>query len=48
MSHYSETYRGYTITCIGTEWHIAGIPYVNFLTLQAAKNYIDKLSNTKS
>lgn len=43
MTHYSEIYRGYTITCISSEWRIAGIPGSLFLSLQSAKNYIDKL-----
>lgn len=43
MSYYSETYRGYTITLSGAAWRIAGIACVNFLSLAAAKRYIDKL-----
>lgn len=43
MTHYSEIYRGYTITQVGVQWHIAGIAYVNFTSLGAAKTYIDKL-----
>jgi hypothetical protein len=43
MSHYSETYRGYTVTLAGSAWHITGIACVNFLSLAAAKRYIDKL-----
>ncbi len=43
MTHCSETYCGYTITNIGNEWRIAGMPYVFFLSMKAAKNYIDKI-----
>jgi hypothetical protein len=43
MPHYSETYRGYTITCVNNEWRIAGLPVMLFFSLQAARNYIDKL-----
>lgn len=43
MTYYSETYRGYTITLLAGYYRISTMPYVEFLTLQAAKNYIDKL-----
>lgn len=45
MSFFSTTYRGYTITLLAGYYRIATLPYVNFLTIQAAKNYIDKLQS---
>ncbi|MGQ0740198.1 MAG: hypothetical protein ACT4OJ_14195 [Bacteroidota bacterium] len=42
---YSEIYHGYTITLINSEWRIAGVPHVQFLSLAAAKRYIDKLES---
>lgn len=43
MRFFSTIYKGYTITQIGDRYLIATITYVDFITLQAAKNYIDKL-----
>ncbi|MGQ0738379.1 MAG: hypothetical protein ACT4OJ_04900 [Bacteroidota bacterium] len=43
MTHFSTTYRGFTITLLAGYYRIATLPYVHFLTLQAAKNYIDKI-----
>ena len=47
MPHFSTTYKGYTISLLAGYYLVSTIPYVNFLTLQAAKNYIDKLNNAK-
>lgn len=44
MAHYSENYRGYTITLVNDAWRIAGIATVSFLSLAAAQRYIDKLN----
>lgn len=43
MNFFSTTYKGYTITLINNQYYISTMPYVFFLTQQAAKNYIDKI-----
>ena len=48
MSPYSEIYSGYTITLVGTRYHIAGKPYVDFGCIDAARRFIDKLTYTWS
>ncbi|MEQ1678421.1 MAG: hypothetical protein ABL876_17130 [Chitinophagaceae bacterium] len=47
MSFFSTTYKGFTITQVGDRYRISSMPYVDFLTLQAVKNYIDKLQSIK-
>ena len=48
MIQYSEIYSGYTITLVGIRYLIAGKPYVDFGSIDAAKRFIDKLTYTWS
>lgn len=47
VSHYSEIYNGYTITKSGSSFVIDGFPTADFLSVNAARRFID-LKNHKT